>query len=881
MLQIDQYRIIRLLGKGSTGEVYAATDGLRSVAIKWYMPGLIQLPDSEWTTLRQIQHPNIVQAIERGDYQGRPYLVMEYVEGLPLNAIPPDTLLPEQINSIALQLALGIQCAHSKQLIHRDIKPENILITPDLTVKILDFGVAAPVTFDPNIRLVEGSYAYMAPEQLTGKINLQNDIWAFGVTLYEWLTGSHPYPSGTLEDLSRQIMLLDVEYAHHLNPGVPPGVSWVLKKCLQGNLRRRYATFEEISADLTLVSTTGRWWDQPFDLAPVQKFIRQNFSLSTRLIVFLGTLLSVVCLGYFLYVILRAFPNIEDVGSLNILGAVLILSGIFTVAFWQYNQVNRLGLNEPESIQKFEFFLPASQFIKIVKKRIGAAGYKEWNDKLISYYFKTNQKQVAQRLARKMLRYDANNVKALSLLALQQFANHKQAEAREFCQRILAVNPDDASSVFFTRMLDAQVDPPTTANAAATEIMATQKRETPILIAQEDAPITSLERAVAEQGIARIPVQIVLENFIPIKAKGDLILHEKFLNLVIDEIDDEHLFWVSQKIKPLHSGANQNFQINAGKLAYLRTLTSPVLNAKRELTNEGPIGDIQQAAKSFITGLNRIVESKEKGRLKSDAGLSYTIPYNRIHRLAFGGQIIETNDFGLINFEIQNSANRENFLQFILKRWQKSNQIQTPNAGIFFRVLVLGLFMLSISPFILFALYKLILFINSKFGSPVEAFLIILVSVGVTLLALRKSLKHMWQEIRSQVYYVLRLVKYYIAPVRNENWLKQEERDPYLECYRLLFQHTMVGGGKKQERLNKEITTVTPFTINRTEKWIKCNDLKNIPFETVSRIVIQPDELGVFVGQEKYCQVKLTPDEFRNYFPQLFDVFQYKIHLGY
>jgi len=213
--QVGPYRIIRELGRGGMGVVYLAerADGQfrKKMALKLVKRGMdtdeiLHRFRHERQILATLEHPNIARLYDGGaSADGRPYLVMEYIEGVPITEYCDRHRL-----TVAERLALfqtvceGVQCAHQNLIVHRDLKPSNILVTDDGSVRLLDFGVAkllqeqseddVPHT-RPWMRLVTPDYA--APEQFTGnRITTATDVYALGILLYELLTGTHPYKDG-------------------------------------------------------------------------------------------------------------------------------------------------------------------------------------------------------------------------------------------------------------------------------------------------------------------------------------------------------------------------------------------------------------------------------------------------------------------------------------------------------------------------------------------------------------------------------------------------------------------------------------------------------------------------------------------------------------
>jgi Tol biopolymer transport system component/predicted Ser/Thr protein kinase len=255
---IAHYRITSKLGEGGMGAVYRATDTRlnREVALKVLPEAVAADPDRmarferEAQVLAALNHPNIaaIYGIEQGA------IVMELVEGETLGGpVPVDTAI-----GYAKQIAIALEAAHEKGIIHRDLKPANIKITPDGVVKLLDFGLAkaaeqnaatsgASPTISPTLSLamtqagmILGTAAYMSPEQAKGKpVDRRADIWAFGVILFELLTGTPLYGGGeTVTDTLAAVVLKEPDYTA-LPAATPPRVRRLIRRCLQKDPRLR------------------------------------------------------------------------------------------------------------------------------------------------------------------------------------------------------------------------------------------------------------------------------------------------------------------------------------------------------------------------------------------------------------------------------------------------------------------------------------------------------------------------------------------------------------------------------------------------------------------------------------------------------------------
>ncbi len=250
------------------GEVYQASDTKlgREVAIKILPPELANDPDRlarfqrEARMLASLNHPNIAAIHGLEEAGGTPFLVLELVGGQDLagrlegGAIPVDEAL-----QIAVQVAVALEEAHGKGIVHRDLKPANVKLTPDGKVKVLDFGLAkawregageepfsasisrAPTLAQPAsaVGMVIGTAAYMSPEQARGKpVDGRTDVWAFGVLLWEMLTGRTLFAGETLTDVIAAVVTQDLDL-EALPEATPPAVRRLLERCLRKDPRRR------------------------------------------------------------------------------------------------------------------------------------------------------------------------------------------------------------------------------------------------------------------------------------------------------------------------------------------------------------------------------------------------------------------------------------------------------------------------------------------------------------------------------------------------------------------------------------------------------------------------------------------------------------------
>ncbi|SPF39810.1 Serine/threonine protein kinase [Candidatus Sulfopaludibacter sp. SbA4] len=258
---IAHYRITAKLGEGGMGAVYRATDTKlgREVALKVLPPAFAEDAarmarfEREAQVLASLNHPNIaaIYGIEQGA------IVMELVEGDEVKGPLP----VETARDYARQIALALEAAHEKGVIHRDLKPANIKVTGEGVVKILDFGLAkvaessppgASPTLSPTLSMamtqagmILGTAAYMPPEQAKGKpVDRRGDIWAFGVVLYEMLTGRQMYTGETVSETLASV-IKDTPDLTALPEATPPEIRRLLRRCLEKEPRRRLQAIGE------------------------------------------------------------------------------------------------------------------------------------------------------------------------------------------------------------------------------------------------------------------------------------------------------------------------------------------------------------------------------------------------------------------------------------------------------------------------------------------------------------------------------------------------------------------------------------------------------------------------------------------------------------
>ncbi len=262
--KISHYNVTEKLGAGGMGEVYRATDTKlnRDVALK-VLPEVFANDaqrmarfSREAQVLASLNHPNIASIYGLEESGGVRCLVLELVEGPTLaERIAAGPLPTEEALNIARQIAEALEAAHEKGIIHRDLKPANVKVTPEGTVKVLDFGLAKALEDDPSsidisesptlsvaatqAGVILGTAAYMSPEQARGQaVDKRADIWSFGVVLYEMLTGKRTFSGETISDTLAAVLRAEVDWVA-LPADTPASIRKLLRRCLDKDRKRR------------------------------------------------------------------------------------------------------------------------------------------------------------------------------------------------------------------------------------------------------------------------------------------------------------------------------------------------------------------------------------------------------------------------------------------------------------------------------------------------------------------------------------------------------------------------------------------------------------------------------------------------------------------
>ena len=255
--RVGDYEVLALLGSGGMGRVYKVRNIIsnREEAMKILLPDYASEPDlaarfmSEIRTLASLEHPNIAQLRTAFQFQNQLVMIMEFVEGTTLETLASQTRIPvDRAIDFSTQVLSALNYAHSHGVIHRDIKPANIMITAHGLVKLTDFGIAKSANDMQLTRpgTTMGSVYYMSPEQVRGgTVDARSDIYSFGVTLYEMLTGRKPFQADTSYSvLNAQLNEMPTPPVQ-INPSLSPELNNIVLRAMVKNPDGRFRTADE------------------------------------------------------------------------------------------------------------------------------------------------------------------------------------------------------------------------------------------------------------------------------------------------------------------------------------------------------------------------------------------------------------------------------------------------------------------------------------------------------------------------------------------------------------------------------------------------------------------------------------------------------------
>ena len=269
----QRYRVIRKIGEGAAGHVFQVADTVldRLVAVKFLRKKIStdETSSKRWHEARlmsQLNHPGVAQVYEIGEIEEQRFIVMEWVDGLPLTDAWKDLSLQQRLN-IYLNVLNAVSTAHARRIIHRDIKPSNILVGSNHKPKVLDFGIALETQYLSGVKqnVYRGTPAYTAPEQVTHPIHIfpSTDVFALGILLYELLTDTLPFPQTDYKKLFEAIKTEHPELPSAIRQKVPISLQNICLKALEKDPENRYSTASVLADDINRYLRGEKVWSRP------------------------------------------------------------------------------------------------------------------------------------------------------------------------------------------------------------------------------------------------------------------------------------------------------------------------------------------------------------------------------------------------------------------------------------------------------------------------------------------------------------------------------------------------------------------------------------------------------------------------------------------
>ena len=262
MMVLDRYEVLAEVGRGGMGTVFRARDVDldETVALKFLSgEASADMPArqiQEIKTARSVIHPNVVRVFTLEKWGEQRFIVMEYIDGVPVPRWLGRTPAPSREDRLrmAIQSARALHAAHQAGVIHRDIKPENILVTSTGEAKVLDFGIARPEEGDHNLTsdsTILGSPLYIAPERIQGKrMDRRSDIYALGAVLYFVFTGTEAFPGKDAREVLIRHLKGQPRPPQEVDPSLPPQISETILTALHRDPDRRFQSAGELAKAL-------------------------------------------------------------------------------------------------------------------------------------------------------------------------------------------------------------------------------------------------------------------------------------------------------------------------------------------------------------------------------------------------------------------------------------------------------------------------------------------------------------------------------------------------------------------------------------------------------------------------------------------------------
>jgi serine/threonine-protein kinase len=319
-----RYRVLNRIGSGGMADVYCAEDSQlgRRVAVKLLYPRFAEDQEfverfrREASSAAGLQHPNVVQVYDRGEWDGTYYIAMEYLEGRSLKQIIREEgpLDPDRATDITIQVLRAERFAHKRGIVHRDIKPHNVIVDDEGNAKVTDFGIARAGTSDmTETGSILGTAQYLSPEQAQGHpVSARSDLYSTGILLYECLTGRVPFDGDSPVTIALKQVSEEPIPPAELNPAVSPELEDVVLHAMAKDPAWRFASADEFIAALEAVRgrpATGTFAHVP-PRAPIEE-LEEADRRNLRWLLWVLLALALVAAGIAAYLLLQ--PEQETV----------------------------------------------------------------------------------------------------------------------------------------------------------------------------------------------------------------------------------------------------------------------------------------------------------------------------------------------------------------------------------------------------------------------------------------------------------------------------------------------------------------------------------------------------------------------------------------
>ena len=270
----ERYRIVSRIATGGMADVYEANDLIskRIVSLKVMKEELMADQENvtrflnETASAASLNNPNVVRVYGRGTIEGRPYMANEFIRGQTLRDKLnfSGSLSLSETCEVMLQLTSGVDYIHRHGIVHRDLKPDNLFYMSDGTLKISDFGIAAPIGTVNEGDSIQGTIYYCAPEVITGApVAIANDIYSMGVVFFELLTGQVPFDGTSVEEVAMKQMKKRFPEASKIVPSVPRSIDRIIIQACRKRIDERYLTAMDMhQAIVAAMSDTGNFHER-------------------------------------------------------------------------------------------------------------------------------------------------------------------------------------------------------------------------------------------------------------------------------------------------------------------------------------------------------------------------------------------------------------------------------------------------------------------------------------------------------------------------------------------------------------------------------------------------------------------------------------------